>query len=119
MAWLVLLAAAAFEIAFALSLKPSEGFSRLRPTLGVLVFGVISVVLLARTLDRLPVGTAYAVWTGLGSVGVVTLGIVLFDEPFAPARLACIALIVSGVVGLRLVGAVYAVSPPLTAGGTG
>ena len=113
MAWLVLLAAAAFEIAFALSLKPSEGFSRLWPTLGVavrrlgrvgVVFGAISVVLLGRTLDRLPVGTAYAVWTGLGSVGVVTLGIVLFDEPLTPARLACIALIVSGVVGLRLVG---------------
>ena len=72
MAWFVLLAAAAFEIAFALSLKPSEGFSRLWPTLGVLVFGVISVALLAKTLDHLPVGTAYAIWTGLGSVGVVT-----------------------------------------------
>lgn len=105
MAWIVLLAAAAFEIAFALSLKPSEGFSRLWPTLGVLVFGVISVALLARTLDRLPVGTAYAIWTGIGSVGVVTLGIILFHEPVTPARLACIALIVTGVVGLRLAGA--------------
>lgn len=105
MAWLVLLAAAAFEIAFALSLKPSEGFSRLWPTVGVLVFGVISVVLLAKTLDRLPVGTAYAVWTGLGSIGVVTLGVLLFDEPITPARLACIALIVTGVMGLRLAGA--------------
>jgi quaternary ammonium compound-resistance protein SugE len=71
----------------------------------VLVFGVISVVLLAKTLDRLPVGTAYAVWTGLGSVGVVILGIVLFNEPITPARLACITLIAAGVVGLRLVGA--------------
>ncbi|GAA3110576.1 quaternary ammonium compound-resistance protein SugE [Kribbella aluminosa] len=105
MAWIVLLAAAVFEIAFALSLKPSEGFSRLWPTLGVLVFGVISVALLAKTLDRLPVGTAYAIWTGIGSVGVVTLGIILFDEPVTPARLACIALIVTGVVGLRLAGA--------------
>ncbi|GAA2837430.1 DMT family transporter [Kribbella solani] len=105
MAWLILLVAAAFEIAFALSLKPSEGFSKLWPTLGVLVFGVISVALLARTLDRLPVGTAYAIWTGLGSVGVVTLGIILFDEPITPARIACIALIVTGVVGLRLAGA--------------
>jgi quaternary ammonium compound-resistance protein SugE len=75
------------------------------PTVGVLVFGVISVVLLAKTLDRLPVGTAYAVWTGLGSVGVVILGIVLFNEPITPARLACITLIAAGVVGLRLVGA--------------
>jgi quaternary ammonium compound-resistance protein SugE len=105
MAWLILLAAAAFEIAFALSLKPSEGFSRLWPTLGVLVFGVISVALLAKTLDRLPVGTAYAIWTGIGSVGVVTLGLVLFHEPITATRLACIALIVTGVVGLRLAGA--------------
>ena len=105
MAWLILLAAAAFEIAFALSLKPSEGFSRLWPTLGVLVFGVISVALLAKTLDRLPVGTAYAIWTGIGSVGVVTLGIVIFHEPVPPTRLACIALIVVGIVGLRLAGA--------------
>ncbi|NIK57093.1 DMT family transporter [Kribbella shirazensis] len=105
MAWLVLLAAAAFEIAFALSLKPSEGFSRLWPTVGVLVFGVISVALLAKTLDHLPVGTAYAIWTGVGSVGVVTLGILVFDEPVTPVRLACIALIVTGVLGLRLAGA--------------
>ncbi len=105
MAWLVLLVAAAFEIAFALSLKPSDGFSRLWPTVGVLVFGVISVALLAKTLDHLPVGTAYAIWTGVGSVGVVTLGILVFDEPVTPARLACIALIVTGVVGLRLAGA--------------
>ena len=105
MAWLILLAAAAFEIAFALSLKPSEGFSRLWPTLGVLVFGVISVALLAKTLDRLPVGTAYAIWTGIGSVGVVILGIVVFHEPITPIRLACIALIVIGVIGLRLAGA--------------
>ena len=102
MAWLILIAAAVFEIAFALSLKPSEGFSRFWPTAGVLVFGVISVVLLSRTLDRLPVGTAYAVWTGLGSIGVVTLGVVLFGEPLTPARIACIALIVAGVVGLRI-----------------
>ncbi|MFF0343621.1 DMT family transporter [Kribbella sp. NPDC004875] len=105
MAWIVLLAAAAFEIAFALSLKPSEGFSRLWPTAGVLVFGVISVALLAKTLERLPVGTAYAIWTGVGSVGVVTLGIILFDEPITPVRLASIALIVTGVIGLRLAGA--------------
>lgn len=105
MAWLVLIAAAAFEIAFAVSLKPSDGFSRFWPTAGVLVFGVISVVLLSKTLDRLPVGTAYAVWTGLGSIGVVTLGILFFNEPLTLPRLACITLIVAGVVGLRLAGA--------------
>ena len=101
MAWWVLVAAAACEIAFALSLKPSDGFSRFWPTAGVLVFGVISVYLLSKTLDRLPVGTAYAVWTGLGSVGVVML---LFDEPLTPIRIACISLIVAGVLGLRLAG---------------
>ena len=105
MAWLMLIAAAVFEIAFALSLKPSEGFSRFWPTAGVLVFGVISVVLLSRTLDRLPVGTAYAVWTGLGSLGVVIVGVVLFGEPLTPARVASITLIVAGVVGLRITGA--------------
>lgn len=105
MAWLMLVAAAVFEIAFALSLKPSEGFSRFWPTAGVLVFGVISVVLLSRTLDRLPVGTAYAVWTGLGSLGVVIVGVVLFGEPLTPARVASITLIIAGVVGLRITGA--------------
>lgn len=105
MAWLMLLAAAAFEIAFALSLKPSEGFTRPWPTAGVLVFGVISVVLLSKTLDRLPVGTAYAVWTGLGSLGVVTLGIVYFNEPITLTRVLCVGLIIAGVVGLRLAGA--------------
>jgi quaternary ammonium compound-resistance protein SugE len=104
MAWLVLIAAAVFEIAFALSLKPSDGFSRFWPTAGVLVFGVISVVLLSKTLDRLPVGTAYAVWTGLGSIGVVTLGVLLFGEPLTLPRAACIGLIVAGVVGLRVAG---------------
>lgn len=101
----MLLAAAAFEIAFALSLKPSEGFTRPWPTAGVLVFGVISVVLLSKTLDRLPVGTAYAVWTGLGSLGVVTLGIVYFNEPITLTRVLCVGLIIAGVVGLRLAGA--------------
>lgn len=101
----MLLAAAAFEIAFALSLKPSEGFTRPWPTAGVLVFGVISVVLLSKTLDRLPVGTAYAVWTGLGSLGVVTLGIAWFNEPITLTRMLCVGLIVAGVVGLRLAGA--------------
>ncbi|GAA0622852.1 multidrug efflux SMR transporter [Kribbella sandramycini] len=105
MAWVVLLVAAVFEVAFAISMKPSEGFTRLWPTIAVLVFGVTSVVLLGKTLDRLPVGTAYAVWTGLGSVGVVTLGIIWFDEAVTPARLACIGLIVAGVIGLRLAGA--------------
>jgi quaternary ammonium compound-resistance protein SugE len=70
----------------------------------VVVFGSISVLLLSKTLDRLPVGTAYAAWTGLGSVGVVALGIAVFGEPVTPIRLGCIALIVAGIIGLRLAG---------------
>lgn len=104
MAWLLLLVAAAFEIAFAVSIKPSDGFTRLWPSLAVAGFGAISVVLLSKTLDRLPVGTAYAVWTGLGSVGVVALGIAWYDEPLTLVRVGCIALIVTGIIGLRLAG---------------
>ena len=104
MAWLVLLVAAGFEIAFAVSIKPSDGFTRLWPSLAVVVTGSISVVLLSKTLDRLPVGTAYAAWTGLGSVGVVALGIFLYDEPVTLFRVGCIALIVAGIIGLRLAG---------------
>lgn len=104
MAWLLLAVAAVFEIAFAVSIKPSDGFTRLWPSVAVLVFGTVSVVLLSRTLDRLPVGTAYAAWTGLGSVGVVALGIALYDEPVTLARIGCIGLIVAGIVGLRLAG---------------
>jgi quaternary ammonium compound-resistance protein SugE len=104
MAWLLLLVAAGFEIAFAAAIKPSDGFTRLWPSLAVVVFGSISVLLLSKTLDRLPVGTAYAAWTGLGSVGVVALGIAVFGEPVTPIRLGCIALIVAGIIGLRLAG---------------
>jgi quaternary ammonium compound-resistance protein SugE len=105
MAWLLLLVASAFEVAFALSIKPADGFSRLWPSVAVIAFGAISVVLLSKTLDRLPIGTAYAAWTGIGSVGTVLLGIVLFGEPVTTARIACLALIIAGVAGLRLLGA--------------
>ncbi len=103
MTWLVLLLAGVFEIVFAVSLKPAEGFTRLWPSLSVVVFGAAAVVTLSQVLDRLPVGTAYAAWTGIGAVGTVILGILLFDEPATPARLACIALVIVGVIGLRLV----------------
>lgn len=103
MTWLLLGLAAAFEIAFALLLKPSEGFTRPLPTVGVVACGVLSVYLLSKTLVHLPVGTAYAAWTGIGSVGVVVLGMVLFSEPVSALRIACILLIVAGVLGLRLV----------------
>jgi quaternary ammonium compound-resistance protein SugE len=102
MAWLLLLVAAMFEVAFALTIKLTDGFTRLWPSLAVVVLGGISVVLLSRTLDRLPVGTAYAAWTGLGAVGTVVLGVVLYDEPVTVSRVVGIGLVLAGVVGLRL-----------------
>ncbi len=104
MAWLLLVAASAFEVAFALSIKPAAGFSKLWPSIAVIAFGAVSVVLLSKTLDRLPLGTAYVMWTGLGSVGTVALGIVIFGEPATAARIGCLAMIVAGVIGLRLLG---------------
>ena len=103
MAWLVLGVAGLFEVAWAIGLKYTDGFSRPWPSVGTALAMVISVVLLAWAMKTLPVGTAYAVWTGIGAVGTVFLGIVLFDEPATVARLACIALIVAGIAGLKLV----------------
>lgn len=102
MAWALLVLAAAFEIGFALALKPTEGFTRLGPSLLVLVLASISVFLLSKTLEQLPLGTAYAAWTGIGSVGTVAFGIVLYGDPVTAARLGCIALIIAGALGLHL-----------------
>ncbi len=103
MAWLVLGVAGLFEVAWAIGLKYTDGFTRPWPSIGTALGMVISVVLLAWAMKTLPVGTAYAVWTGIGAVGTVVLGIVLFDEPATVARLACIALIVAGIAGLKFV----------------
>ena len=102
MAWVILVVAGLFEIAWAIGLKYTEGFTRLWPSVGTAAAMVVSVVLLGWAMRSLPVGTAYAVWTGIGAVGTVVLGIVLFQEPATVARLACVALIVSGIVGLKL-----------------
>lgn len=102
MAWLTLLLAGLLEIVFAMSLKPSEGFTRLLPSLSVIVFGSAAVITLTRALHAIPVGTAYAAFTGIGAAGTVALGIVFLDEPASVARIGCIAVIVLGVVGLRL-----------------
>jgi quaternary ammonium compound-resistance protein SugE len=101
-AWLILFVAGLFEIAWAIGLKYTEGFSRLWPSVGTLAAMVVSVVLLGWAMRTIPVGTAYAVWTGIGVVGTVTLGIVLFAEPATAYRLACLALILVGIVGLKL-----------------
>jgi quaternary ammonium compound-resistance protein SugE len=102
-AWLVLLVAGLCEIGWAVGLKYTEGFSRLWPSVGTVAAMVASVLLLGLALKALPLGTAYAVWTGIGAVGTAILGIYLFNEPRDALRLACIALIVAGIIGLKLV----------------
>jgi quaternary ammonium compound-resistance protein SugE len=102
MAWTWLLLAGLFEIGFALGLKQTEGFTRLWPSLGTAAAAAASLYLMTLAMRTIPVGTAYAVWTGIGAVGVALMGIVLLGEGASPARLACIGLIVAGVVGLKL-----------------
>jgi quaternary ammonium compound-resistance protein SugE len=89
---------------FAIGLKYSDGFTRLWPSLATVIMIVLSLSLLGMTTRSLPMGTAYAVWTGIGSVGTVALGIVLFGESAALNRLACLALIIMGIIGLKLLG---------------
>jgi quaternary ammonium compound-resistance protein SugE len=103
MSWLALFVAGLFEIAWAIGLEYSDGLSKPLPTAGTVVALIISMVLLARAIQELPIGTAYAVWTGIGAVGTASLGIVLFDEPATSARLLFISVIVFGIVGLHLV----------------
>jgi quaternary ammonium compound-resistance protein SugE len=103
MAWIYLLFAGLLEVAWAIGLKYTEGFTRPWPTAATVVAMVASVILLGLALRTLPVGTSYAVWTGIGAVGVALLGIVLFGESASAARLACIGLILAGIVGLKLV----------------
>jgi len=99
----MLLLAGLFEIAWAIGLKYTDGFTRFWPTAWTVAAMVASVVLLALAVRVLPIGTAYAVWTGIGAVGTALLGIYLFGEPATALRLACIALIVAGIVGLKFV----------------
>ena len=102
MAWLYLFVAGLMEVAWAVGLKYTEGFTRLWPSVWTGAALVLSMLLLGLALRTLPLGTAYAVWTGIGAVGTAALGILLFGESATPARLACVALIVAGLVGLKL-----------------
>jgi quaternary ammonium compound-resistance protein SugE len=102
MAWIVLVVAGLFEVGWAIGLKYTEGFTRLWPSVATVAAMVASVWLLGIAMRSLPVGTAYSVWVGVGAVGTVILGIALFDEPATAARLASVALIVAGIVGLKL-----------------
>lgn len=103
MAWPLLVLAGLFEIGWAIGLKYTEGFSRLWPSVGTIAAMGVSVGLLGLAMKALPVGTAYAVWVGVGAVGTAALGIVLFGEPAHAGRLVSLGLIVAGIVGLKLV----------------
>ncbi|ELZ17037.1 quaternary ammonium compound efflux SMR transporter SugE [Natrinema limicola] len=102
MSWYILIIAGLFEIGWAIGLQYSDGLSRPVPTLGTVIALVISMLLLAQAVTDLPVGTAYAVWTGIGAVGTASLGILLFDEPASLSRITFIGVIVVGIVGLHL-----------------
>ena len=103
LSWLALLVAGLFEIIWAVGLKYTDGFTRLWPTVGTIAAMVVSVALLEYAVRVLPLGTAYAVWTGVGTLGTVILGIWLFGEPASVVRLLCIAMIVGGIIGLKVV----------------
>ncbi|MCP4565212.1 MAG: quaternary ammonium compound efflux SMR transporter SugE [Bosea sp.] len=103
MAWTYLFFAGLFEIGWAIGLKYTHGFSRLVPTVLTVGSMAVSLGLLGLALKSLPLGTAYAIWTGIGTIGTAILGIVLFGEPATALRLACVGLIVAGIVGLKLV----------------
>jgi quaternary ammonium compound-resistance protein SugE len=105
MAWILLSIAGILEIAFAFSMKASNGFTRLVPAVLTVAIGVSSVILLSISLKTLPVGTGYAVWTGIGAAGTAMLGIAILGEPTTPMRIACIAVILIGVIGLKVASA--------------
>jgi quaternary ammonium compound-resistance protein SugE len=103
MAWTLLLIAGLFEVGWAIGLKYTEGFTKLWPSVWTAVAMAASVYLLALALKSIPVGTGYAVWTGVGAVGTAILGIVLLGDPATWPRIACIGLIVTGIAGLKFV----------------
>ena len=105
MAWILLCIAGILEIGFAFALKSSLGFTRLLPSVLTVASGLSSVFLLSYALRSLPVGTGYAVWTGIGAAGTAILGIALLGDSAAPVRLFCIVLILAGIIGLKLVSA--------------
>jgi quaternary ammonium compound-resistance protein SugE len=101
LSWIILFLAGLFEIGWAIGLKYTDGFTKPLPTALTAGSMVISIVLLGLAVKTLPIGTAYAVWTGIGTVGTVMLGIILFAEPLTALRMGCIALIVTGILGLK------------------
>jgi len=102
MAWVILFLAGLFETGWAIGLKYTDGFTRLWPTVWTVFAMIISLWLLGIAVNKLPVGTAYSVWVGVGAVGTVVLGIALLGEPANPARLISVGLIIAGIIGLKL-----------------
>jgi quaternary ammonium compound-resistance protein SugE len=101
-AWTLLFVAGLFEIGWAIGLKYTEGFTRIVPTVLTAASMLVSVLLLGLAARSLPIGTAYAVWTGVGAIGTAILGVILFREPVTVARLVCLGLIFAGIIGLKL-----------------
>ncbi|WP_294158645.1 multidrug efflux SMR transporter [uncultured Selenomonas sp.] len=101
-AWLILLFAGVTEVTWAIAMKYSEGFTRLVPSVVTAVFYIASAVLLSVALHKLPLGTAYAIWTGMGIVGTTVLGVVLFHETLTPAHIVCLLMIAGGIVGVKM-----------------
>ena len=104
LAWFLILVSGILEIAFASSLQLSNGFTRFMPAASALVFGALSVYVMSLSLHVIPIGTAYAVWAGIGAVGTVVVGLLAFNESVSLVRLLCVAFIVIGIVGLQLTG---------------
>ncbi|MFD0912266.1 quaternary ammonium compound efflux SMR transporter SugE [Methylophilus luteus] len=102
MAWFILVIAGLFEVGWAIGLKYTDGFSKLWPTVGTVLAMIISIGLLGLAMKTLPVGTAYAIWVGVGAIGTVILGMILFGEPATPLRIGSLVLIVAGIVGLKI-----------------
>lgn len=102
MKWVYLVIAGIFEVGWAIGLKYSQGFTKTMPSILTLIGMIASFYFLSLSIKTLPLGTAYAIWTGIGTVGTVILGIILFKEPFDTIRMICIVLIVSGIIGLKL-----------------
>jgi quaternary ammonium compound-resistance protein SugE len=101
-AWLYLIVAGVLEVLWAIGLKYSDGFSRLGPSALTIITMIASFFCLAQAVRTIPIGTGYAIWTGIGAVGTALLGMALFAESTAPARLACMTLVILGVIGLKL-----------------
>ena len=100
--WIILIVAAVFEVGWAVGLKYTNGFSRLWPSVATVAMMAISLYLLALAARALPIGTAYAVWTGIGAVGTATLGMLWFDEPATVGRIVCMLMVVAGIAGLKM-----------------